>query len=306
MHAHSEDLGKKIVEALRRGKGNSQAARTFSASLSSVKRSAKTAEEGRSLAPPKRPSSKPSPTSGPEGCSQWISRSALSHTAAEVRVPADGEASVEVSRFTMCWSIKRMDATRKKGGRSAQERDESSRAAWRVMVVGMLDPGRPVFVDECGTHTSVAPLYGYCPKGERLKLPVARKTGARTDPVGEHHLGGDGAIPCGRGLGHQRSLRSLSCGAGPPSRSARRAGADHGEAAGSQAEQDEGADRAEGLRVVVLAQLLPGLQPHRRDVLHRLLSFSPLTNLGAVLPPGYRRGLFPVARHIAPLNHQLY
>src|SRR5215212_2780927 len=130
MHAHSEDLRKKIVEALRRGEGKSQAARTFSVSLSSVKRYAKTAEEGRSLAPQKRPSSKPSPTSGPEGCSQWISRSAHSHPAAEVRVPADGEASVEVSRFTMCRSIKRMDATRKKGGRSAQERDESSRAAW--------------------------------------------------------------------------------------------------------------------------------------------------------------------------------
>jgi transposase-like protein len=51
MNAYSEDLRKKIVEALRRGMGKSQAARTFSVSLSSVKRYAKTAEEGRSLAP---------------------------------------------------------------------------------------------------------------------------------------------------------------------------------------------------------------------------------------------------------------
>jgi len=41
----------KIVEALGRGMGKSEAARTFSVSLSSVKRYARMAEEGRSLAP---------------------------------------------------------------------------------------------------------------------------------------------------------------------------------------------------------------------------------------------------------------
>ena len=59
MNAYSEDLREKIVEALRRGMGKSEAARTFSVSLSSVKRYAKLAEEGRSLAPKKRPGSKP-------------------------------------------------------------------------------------------------------------------------------------------------------------------------------------------------------------------------------------------------------
>jgi transposase len=59
MNAYSEDLRRKIVEALERGMGKSQAARTFSVSLSSVKRYARMAEEGRSLAPKKRPGSKP-------------------------------------------------------------------------------------------------------------------------------------------------------------------------------------------------------------------------------------------------------
>jgi transposase len=59
MNAYSEDLRLKIVEALGRGMGKSQAARTFSVSLSSVKRYAKLAEEGRPLAPKKRPGSKP-------------------------------------------------------------------------------------------------------------------------------------------------------------------------------------------------------------------------------------------------------
>jgi transposase len=39
---------------------------------------------------------------------------------------------------------------------------------------------RLVFVDECGTHTSLAPLYGYAPRGERLYLPVPRTRGKNT------------------------------------------------------------------------------------------------------------------------------
>ena len=56
---YSEDLRKKIVQALRRGTTNSEAARLFGVSRSSVKRYAKLAEHGRPLAPKKRPGSKP-------------------------------------------------------------------------------------------------------------------------------------------------------------------------------------------------------------------------------------------------------
>ena len=59
MNAYSEDLRKKIVEALGRGMTKTEAARTFGVSRSSVKRYAKLAEEGRPLAPKKRPGSKP-------------------------------------------------------------------------------------------------------------------------------------------------------------------------------------------------------------------------------------------------------
>ena len=54
------------------------------------------------------------------------------------------------------------------------------RAAWRVMVAGALDPRRLVFVDECGTHTSLAPIHGYSPKGERLRLEAPRNRGPNT------------------------------------------------------------------------------------------------------------------------------
>src|SRR5215204_6921894 len=59
MNAYSEDLREKIIETLGRGMGKSEAARTFSVSLSSVKRYAKLAEQGRPLTPKKRPGSKP-------------------------------------------------------------------------------------------------------------------------------------------------------------------------------------------------------------------------------------------------------
>ena len=54
------------------------------------------------------------------------------------------------------------------------------RAAWRVLVAEVLDPAKLVFVDECGTNTSLAPVYGYSPKGERLKLCVPRNRGKNT------------------------------------------------------------------------------------------------------------------------------
>jgi transposase len=59
MNGYSEDLRKKIVEALRRGATKTEAARSFGISRSSVKRYAKLAEEGRPLAPKKRPGLKP-------------------------------------------------------------------------------------------------------------------------------------------------------------------------------------------------------------------------------------------------------
>jgi transposase len=60
MDAYSEDLRKKIVQALRERRMNkSEAARAFSVSLSSVKRYAKAVSEGRSLSPGKAPGKKP-------------------------------------------------------------------------------------------------------------------------------------------------------------------------------------------------------------------------------------------------------
>jgi transposase len=59
MNAYSEDLRKKFVEATERGTPNTEVARAFGVGVSSVKRYVATAREGRSLAPKRRPGSKP-------------------------------------------------------------------------------------------------------------------------------------------------------------------------------------------------------------------------------------------------------
>src|SRR5215210_4430575 len=115
MNAYSEDLREKIIEALRRGMGKSQAARTFSVSLSSVKRYAKLAEEGRSLAPKKRPGSKPKLD---QRASKLLEEDLKEHPFITLQQRCEYlgvVASLEVSRSTVCRAIKRMDSTRKRG-----------------------------------------------------------------------------------------------------------------------------------------------------------------------------------------------
>jgi transposase len=59
MNAYSLDLRKKIVEARERGMPTAEVAKTFGVGFSTVKRYAAAARQGRSLAPKKRPGSKP-------------------------------------------------------------------------------------------------------------------------------------------------------------------------------------------------------------------------------------------------------
>jgi transposase len=60
------------------------------------------------------------------------------------------------------------------------------------MVAAVVESERLVFVDECGTHTSMAPLYGYAPEGERLRLSVPRGRGKNTTLLSSMTLEGMG------------------------------------------------------------------------------------------------------------------
>ncbi len=77
MDAYSEDLRKKkIVEAVETGMPKIEAARLFGVGISSVKRYLATAKAGRSLAPKKRPGSKPKMARSRGGSWRPTSRSA--------------------------------------------------------------------------------------------------------------------------------------------------------------------------------------------------------------------------------------
>src|SRR5215217_537663 len=75
----------------------------------------------------------------------------------------------------------------KKRSTGASEGDEWLRAVWRS-VVGRIDSRSLVFVDEMGTHTSLAPLYGYSPRGHRVFFKVLRNRGQEYDAAFEHEL----------------------------------------------------------------------------------------------------------------------
>ena len=59
MKAYSEDLRRKIVDAIERGMPKAQAARTFGVGISTVKRYATKAQRGEPLEPGKAPGKRP-------------------------------------------------------------------------------------------------------------------------------------------------------------------------------------------------------------------------------------------------------
>ena len=114
MNAYSEDLRKKIVEALCRGSTKSEAARTFGVSRSSVKRYAKRADEGRTLAPKKRPGLKPKLD---EAARKLLEEDLEERPAATLRQRREflrAAAGVSVSESTVSRELGRLGWSRKK------------------------------------------------------------------------------------------------------------------------------------------------------------------------------------------------
>ena len=65
------------------------------------------------------------------------------------------------------------------------------RSLWRIEL-GAIDAERLVFVDEMGTHTSLAPLYAYAPIGERAFFEAPRNRGTNTTLLASLHSEGAG------------------------------------------------------------------------------------------------------------------
>lgn len=114
MNAYSEDFRKKILQALRRGATKSEAARTFGVSRSSVKRYAKLAEQGCSLAPKRRPGSKPKMGERDRRLLETDLKERPAATLSERREFLKKVAGVSVSDSTVSRMLKRLGWSRKK------------------------------------------------------------------------------------------------------------------------------------------------------------------------------------------------
>jgi transposase len=116
MSSYSVDLRRRIVSAVGGGMSKAQAARTFSVSLSSVKRYVEKAKRGGSLAPKKRPGSAPKLDDTAMKLLKEDLRERPFATLRERRDYVEALTGISVSRSTMCRAIARIGTTRKKGG----------------------------------------------------------------------------------------------------------------------------------------------------------------------------------------------
>jgi transposase len=125
MSGYSEDLRSRVVSAVGGGMSKAQAARTFSVSLSSVKRYVNKAKRGESLAPKKRPGSTPKLD---EKARRLLAADLEERPYLTLQERCDyieAITGLSVSRSTMCRAIARIGPTRKKGGESPQSATSS-------------------------------------------------------------------------------------------------------------------------------------------------------------------------------------
>jgi transposase len=115
MKSYSEDLRHKIVAAVERGMPKTQAARLFDVSLSSVKRYARMARQGNSLAPKKRPGRAPKVD---EKVKKLLDQDMKEHPAATIaeRISFLENVTGERLSYSTIWrQLKRLGWSRKKG-----------------------------------------------------------------------------------------------------------------------------------------------------------------------------------------------
>jgi transposase len=116
MSGYSVDLRRRIVSAVEEGDmSKAQAARTFSVSLSSVKRYIDKAKKGESLAPKKRPGSAPKLDEKARKLLENDLKERPYLTLQDRCEYIEVMTRLSVSRSTMCRAIARIGPTRKKG-----------------------------------------------------------------------------------------------------------------------------------------------------------------------------------------------
>ena len=120
MDAYSEDLRRKIVEAVQQRRMNkSEAARAFGVSLSSVKRYVKAVQEGRSLSPGKAPGKRPTLDDKARRLLETHVEERPFAKLSERREYLHKVAGVSVSESTLSRALRSMGFGRKKLGRQS-------------------------------------------------------------------------------------------------------------------------------------------------------------------------------------------
>ncbi len=197
MSGYSEDLRRRIVSAVEDGMSKAQAARTFSVSLSSVKRYVNKAHRGESLTPKKSPGSAPKlDREGKQATRRRPPRTPLCHPSRSLRLHRGHHRTLSVSRSTMCRAIARIGPTRKKGDKRGTSRYRARRVR-EGSLAG--DGGREDRCREIGVrgrvrhaHLLGAALRLRTKRQAIVRLSVPRKRGKNTTVLSSMTLSGMG------------------------------------------------------------------------------------------------------------------
>ena len=125
MKAYSEDLRRKIVDAIERGMPKAEAARTFGVGISTVKRYASKIQRGEPLQPGKAPGKRPKMDEQVRKLLQEDLHERPFITLQQRCDYLEAISGVSVSRSTMCRAIARIGSTRKKGDEAPQSETSS-------------------------------------------------------------------------------------------------------------------------------------------------------------------------------------
>lgn len=125
MKAYSEDLRRKIVDAIERGMPKAEAARTFGVGISTVKRYASKIQRGEPLQPGKAPGKRPKIDEQVRKLLQEDLHERPFITLQQRCDYVEAISGVSVSRSTMCRAIARIGSTRKKGDEAPQSETSS-------------------------------------------------------------------------------------------------------------------------------------------------------------------------------------
>ena len=149
----------------------------------------------------------------------------------------------------------------KKKALVAAERDEDARQLWRDDT-RELDPTRAIFVDECGTHRALTPLYAWAPRAERAVGRVPRNRGRATTLLSSLTLAGvgpsltiEGGVDAAVFAAYAEQLLAPALAAGDV--------VDHGQPGRPPEPPRPGGDRGARRPRAAAAALLAGLDPDR-------------------------------------------